>query len=127
LETLKAVARLRFFADYVKDRVDELSAFGVVTLGPVVTSSSLSKDEVVRTEELTERTSTDRVHGSRLKIEQDSTRDVSATSSFIEVHVDPLELKIRVSVVGSGWVNTVLISNNFPKLGTDLVTALSSL
>ena len=30
-------------------------------------------------------------------------------------------------MVGTGWVNTVLIRDDLPELGTDLVTALSSL
>jgi hypothetical protein len=30
-------------------------------------------------------------------------------------------------VIGSGGVNTVLIRDNFPELGTNLVSALSSL
>jgi hypothetical protein len=30
-------------------------------------------------------------------------------------------------VVGTSWVNTVFIGNDFPELGTDLVTALTTL
>jgi hypothetical protein len=47
-----------------------------MALGPVVTSTRLSEDKVVRAEELTERTSTDRVHGTRLQIYENGTRNV---------------------------------------------------
>merc|ERR1711862_468890 len=54
LETLETIATFSFLSDNVEDGVDEFSTFGVVTLGPVVTSTSLSEDKVVRSEELTE-------------------------------------------------------------------------
>jgi hypothetical protein len=94
LESLKTVARFRFFTDYIKNRVDKLGTFSVVALGPVVTSSSLSEDEVVRAEKLTERSGTDGIHGSGLKIEKNSTRDVSSSSGFVEINVDTFELEI---------------------------------
>jgi hypothetical protein len=30
-------------------------------------------------------------------------------------------------VIGTGWVNSVFVRDDFPELGTDLVTALTSL
>jgi len=59
LEALEAVAALSLLADDVEDGVDELGTFGVVTLGPVVTGTGLTEDEVVGSEELTEGASTD--------------------------------------------------------------------
>merc|ERR1719267_137071 len=59
LEALKAVAGLGLLADDVEDGVDELGTLGVVTLGPVVTGTSLAEDEVVGAEELAERTGAD--------------------------------------------------------------------
>jgi hypothetical protein len=59
LETLKAVASFSFFSDDIQDGVDEFSTFSVMTLGPVVTSTSLTENEVIRSEELTERTGSD--------------------------------------------------------------------
>lgn len=41
LETLQTVAVLGLLADDIHDRVDELGALGVVTLGPVVASTRL--------------------------------------------------------------------------------------
>ena len=127
LEALEAVTALSLLTDDVEDGVDELSTFGVMTLGPVVTGTGLSEDEVVGSEELTERSSTDGVHGAWLKIHEDGTGDVSATGGLVVVDVDSLELEIGVTVIATGWVNTVLIGDDFPELGTDLVTALAAL
>ena len=127
LETLEAVTAFSFLTDNIEDGVDELSTFGVVTLGPVVTSTGLTENEVVRSEELTERSSSDGVQGSGLEIHEDCSWDVSTTSGFVVVDVDSLKLEIGVTVVGTGGVNTVLIGDNFPEFGTDLVTTLTSL
>jgi hypothetical protein len=127
LEALEAVTALSLLTDDVEDGVDELSTFGVMTLGPVVTGTGLTEDEVVGTEELSEGTSTDGVHGAGLKIHEDGAGDITATSGFVIVDVDPLELKIRVTVVGAGWVNAMFVGEDLPEFGTDLVTALSAL
>jgi len=127
LETLKAVARLGLLADNVQHGVDQLSTLGVVTLGPVVTGSVLSEDEVIGAEKLAERTGTDRVHGTGLQVHKDGTGHIASTGGLVEVHVDALQLKIGVTVVGTRRVYTVLIGDNLPKLGTNLVTALASL
>jgi len=42
--------------------------------------------------------------------------EVFLTSSLIVVHVDSLELKIGVTVVGASWVDTVLIGDDLPEL-----------
>src|SRR3546814_1084254 len=78
-------------------------------------------------EKLSERSSADGIHGTRLEIHEDGTRHVAPSSGFVEVHVDALELEVGVSVVGSSGVAAVLVGDDFPELGTDLVAALSSL
>jgi hypothetical protein len=127
LETLEAIARLGLLADDVKNRVDQLGTLGVVTLGPVITSSGLTEDEVIRAEELTEGTSTDGIHGTGLKIHKDGTGHVTTTSGLVKVHIDALQLKVGVTVVCTGRVNTVLVGNHLPKLGANLITTLASL
>ena len=127
LETLEAIASFGFLSDDIKDGVDKLGSLGVMSLGPVVTGTGLSEDEVVWSEELTERSSSDGVHGSWLKIHKDGSWDVSSTGGFVIVDVDSLELEIGITVVGTGRVNTVLVGDDLPEFGTDLVTALSSL
>ena len=127
LETLEAITALSLLTDDIEDGVDKLSTFGVMTLGPVVTGTGLSEDEVIGSEELTERSSTDGVHGAGLEIHKDSAGNVTATCGFVIVDVDSLELEVGVTVVATGGVNTVFIGDDFPELGTDLVTALTGL
>jgi len=127
LEALEAIATLSLLSDDVKYGVDELSSLSVVTLGPVVSGASLSEDEVVGSEELTERSGSYRVHGTRLKIHEDCSGYISTSSGFVEVDVDSLELEIRVTTVVTDGVNSVLVGNDFPELGTDLVTTLTGL
>jgi len=127
LETLEAIATFSFLSDDIKDGVDELGTLGVVTLGPVVTGTSLSENEVVWSEELTEWSSSDGVHGSWLEIHKDCSGDVSSSGGLVVVDVDSLKLEIRVTVVSTGGVDSVFVGDNLPELGTDLVTALTTL
>jgi len=109
LESLEAVTTFSFLSDNIEDRVDEFGSLSVVTLGPVVTGSGLSEDEVVWSEELSEWSGSDRVHGAGFEIHKDGSWDVTATSGLVVVNVDSLELKVGVTVVGTSWVNSVLI------------------
>ena len=127
LETLEAVAAFSFLAHDIEDGINKFSTLGVVALGPVVSGASLSENEVVGSEKLTERSSTDGVHGAGLKIHKDCAGYVTSASGLVEVNVDTFELEVGVAVVGTSWVNAVLVGNNFPELGTDLVTALAAL
>merc|ERR1719377_314336 len=127
LKALEAVAALGLLADNIEHRVDEFRAFRVVTLRPVVASPRLSEDEVVGTEELTERPGANRVHGTRLQIHEDRTRDVAAAGGLVVVHVDALELQVRVTVVRPRRVDTVLVTDHLPELRADLVAALAAL
>merc|ERR1719421_2444382 len=127
LEALEAITALGLLADNVQHGVDQLGTLGVVTLGPVVTGTSLAEHEVVGAEDLTVWASTDGVHGTGLQIHQHRTRHVAATGGLIHVHVDALQLQVGVTMVGTGRVHTMLVSNHFPELGTNLVAALASL
>merc|ERR1719478_1405899 len=83
LEALEAVAGLGLLAHDIEHRVDELGTLGVVALGPVVTSTGLTEDEVVWAEELTEWASADRVHGTRLEVHEDGAGHIAATGSLV--------------------------------------------
>lgn len=76
---LQTVAALCLLADHVEHVVHELGALGVMALGPVVASATLSEDEVVRAEELSVRSAADRVHGPGLEVHQHRTRNVLAS------------------------------------------------
>ena len=127
LETLKAITSFSFLSNNIQYWVNQLSTFSVVTFSPIVTSSCLTKDKVIGSEKLTEGTSSYRVHGSWFEIHQDSSWYITSTGGFIVIDVDSFELQIRISMIGTCWVNTVLIWDDFPKFGTDLVTTLSCL
>ena len=116
LEALKAVTAFSLLSYDIKDGVNKFGTFSVVAFGPVVSSTGLSENEVVRSEELTKRSSTDGVHGARLKIHKDSPGNITSSSSLIIVHVNSFKLKIRVTVVGTGGVNAVLVGDDLPEL-----------
>ena len=127
LEALEAITALSLLTDDVEDGVDELGTLGIVALSPVVTGSGLSKDEVVGSEELSEGSSADGIHSTGLEVHQDGSGDIAATSGFVVVDINSFKLKIGVTVVGTSWVNSMLIGDDFPELSTNLVTALTGL
>jgi hypothetical protein len=76
---------------------------------------------------LSEGPSPDRIHGSRFKIHEYGSGNVPSTSGFIKVNIDPLELKIRIAMIWASGIDSVLIWDDLPKFGADLVATLSSL
>ncbi|GMT14308.1 hypothetical protein PFISCL1PPCAC_5605 [Pristionchus fissidentatus] len=99
LEALKAIASLSLLSDHIEDLIDELSAFSVVSLGPVVSGSTLSEDEVIGTEDLSVCRRANRVHSSGLEIDENCTGNVLSSVRLIVVNVDSLELEVRLSTV----------------------------
>jgi len=92
LESLEAVASFGFLSDNVEDGVDEFSSFSVMSLGPVVTGSSLSENEVIGSEELSEGSGSDGVHCTGFEIHKDGSGDVSSSSGFVIINIDSFEL-----------------------------------
>jgi len=127
LEALEAIARLSLLAAHVEDGINELSAFGVMALRPIVTGTCLTEDEVVWTEDLAVWSSADGVHRSWLEVHQDCAWHVASAGRLVEVDVDALELEVAVTLISSGGVHTVLIGNYFPEFGANLVAALTTL
>jgi hypothetical protein len=127
LETLEAIASLSFLADNIQNGINEFRTLGVVSLSPVVSCSGLTEDEVVRAEELSEWSSTNAVHCSGLEIHQNRTGNITSSSCLIEIYVDALQLKIAVTMIGTGGVDAMLIGDDFPKLSSNLVAALTGL
>ena len=68
-----------------------------MTLGPVVSSSGLSKNEVVWSEDLSVWSWPDGVHGTGLQINENSTGNVFASWSLIVVNIDTLQLEVKKS------------------------------
>ena len=77
-----------------------------------VAGARLAEDEVVRAEELPERASAHGVHRARLEVHEDRARDVAAARGLVEVHVDALELQVRVAVVRTRRVDAVLVRDH---------------
>jgi len=127
LKTLKAITRFGLLSHNIEHTINELGTLGVVTFSPVITSSGLTENEVIWSEDLAEWSGSNGIHGTWLQIDEDGSWDVLATGGFIVVDVDSLELEIGVTVVGSGWVDSVLVGDDLPEFGTDLVTALAGL
>ena len=111
LKALEAVTALSLLTDDVEDGVDELGTLGVVTLGPVVASAGLAENEVVGTEESSIGTTADTVHGAGLQVHQHGPGHVLPTAGLVVVHVDPLQLEVRLPGIGASGVNTVLITS----------------
>ena len=125
-EALEAVAALGLLADDVKDGVDELGALGVVALGPVVARARLAEAGCPGGRS-GRRARADRVHGAGLEVHEDVAGHVAAAGRLVVVHVDALELEVGVAVVGAGRVDAVLVGDDLPELGADLVAALATL
>lgn len=68
--------------------IDQLSTFGVMSFCPVVTGARLTEYEIVRTEDLSEWSGTNRIHGAWFQIDQNGTWYVFAARCFIVVNVD---------------------------------------
>jgi len=98
-----------------------------VAFGPVVASAGLAEHKVVGAEDLAVGPCAHGVHGTGLEVHEHRAGHVASACCLIVVHVDALELEVGVSVVGARGINTVLVGDDLPELGADLVAALSSL
>jgi hypothetical protein len=87
-ESLKTGTVISKLSDSVKDQVNNLLTDGVVTTGIVIGGIFLTRDQLLRVVKLSVGTSSDLVKWSRLKIKEDSTRDVFAGTSLREKGVE---------------------------------------
>jgi len=79
LKALKTITALSLFSNNIQNIVDQLSALSVMSFGPIVACTALAKDKVVRTEEFSIWPSSNRIHGSRLQINKNSSWDILST------------------------------------------------
>jgi hypothetical protein len=93
LESLEAVTGLSLFTHNIQNRVNKLSTFSVVALGPVVSGSALPEDDVIGPEDLSVGSGADGVHGAGLKIEKDRSGDILATTGLVVVDLNALKLE----------------------------------
>ena len=85
---------------------------------PVVTGTTLTEDEIVRSEERTKWTGANRVHGTGLEIDQDGAGNILIRPNFVIIDINSFELKLIGSFVDTVVLDTVLIRHGLPKLGT---------
>ena len=98
-----------------------------MTLGPVVPGAGLPKHKVIRPENLSIRPRSDAVHCPWFKIHENRPRNKPATTGFVVVDINSLQLQIGIPMVPSGGVDAVLGAHHLPELGSDLVAALAAL
>merc|ERR1719234_2921490 len=127
LETLKTIATFCLLPHHIKHAVHKLCTFCVVTLGPVVASTTLPKDKVVRPEDLAVGSAPDGVHGAGLEVDEDGPGDVLASAGLVVVNIDPLQLKVGGAGVASCRVDSMLVRDDLPELGSNLIAALAGL
>jgi hypothetical protein len=97
-EALQTSAVISKLADAVEHEVNNLLANGVVTTGIVVGGVFLARDELLRVVELAVGSSADFVTNTRLKIDEDGTGNVLASTSLREEGVE------RVVTTSNGLV-----------------------
>lgn len=97
-----------------------------MAFGPVISGSTLAKDEIVWTEQLAKRTSPNGVHCARFQIDQYSPGNIFAAARLIVVNVDALQLQVRITVIGACGLNPMLVRNDFPKLEIKRVSLIYS-
>ncbi len=87
-----------------------------MSLSPVVSGTRLSKDKIVRSENLSVRAGPNRIHGSRFEIDKNSSGDILSAGGFVVVDVNTFQLEVGVSVISTRRVDSVLVGNDFPEL-----------
>jgi hypothetical protein len=126
-ETLETSALVGKLSDAVQDKVNNFLTDGVVTTGVVVGGIFLSGDQLFRVEQLTVGSSSDFVNNSWLEIDEDTTWDVLAGTSFGEKGVEGVVttadglVRWHLTV----WGDTVLEAVEFPAGITNLGTGLT--
>lgn len=76
LEALETIATFGLAAHDIEHLIDELGTLGIMALGPVVAGARLTKDKVVRSEQLAKRTRTHGIHGTGLEVDEHGTGDI---------------------------------------------------
>jgi hypothetical protein len=81
----------------------------LTAFGPVVPSAALTKDKVVGSEEVTEGTGSDGIHGTWLEIDEDSTGNVLVRADFVVIDGDALELEVVGAFIGTISVDAMFV------------------
>ena len=98
-----------------------------MAFSPVISGPRLSIDKVVRPEDLSVGTTPDAIHSPRLEVDKDCPGDILAPGPLVEVHIDALQLQVRLPLVVASGVDAMLVRDDLPELGPDLVASLADL
>ena len=82
----------------------------------ILKTQNLTKYEVVRIEELSERPRPNGVHGTGLEVNQHATRHILSASSLVVVHVYSLQLQVGVAYRLASRIDTMFVRDNLPEL-----------
>jgi len=124
---LEAVTVFSLLADHVHGFVNDLCALCVVALGPAVAGAVLAEDHVVWAEKSADGSPSDRVNHSWLQVDEDGPGDKAAALDLAVVNIGTLELQVRVTMESACRVDAMLVRDDLPELGADLVAALACL
>ena len=72
---------IRYTTDYIK------ITFGIMSFGPIITSSRLPINKIIRPKKLAVCASTDRIHRSGLKINKNRPWNISIVGTFVVIHL----------------------------------------
>jgi len=98
LETLGAIATFSLLPNGIEHEFDELDAFRVITLIPIIPGSRLAKHNVTRPKQLHNGSGTHAVHHVQVGVHQDDARDVVTNICLIIIHMNALKLEIGVAL-----------------------------
>ena len=126
-ESLETSALIGELSDSVEAEINNFLTDGVVTTGEVVGGILLTRDELLRVEELSVGAGSDLIDDGGLEIEEDGARDVLASTSLGEEGVESI-IATTDGLVGwhlTVWLDTVLEAEELPAGVTDLDTGLT--
>lgn len=95
-----------------------------MTLGPVVTGTRVSVDEVVGPKEFSNPASSHTIHGAWFQVDENSSGYILPPMSLVEVHIEALGLKDVVALVNTVGVDPMLLADHLPKLETHKHTGM---
>jgi len=126
-ESLETGAVVSQLSDSVKAKVDDLATDGVVTSGEVVSGILLTRNQLLRVEELSVRAGSDLVNDGGLQIKEDTSGDVLASAGLAEEGVESIITASDGLIRGHLTVrlDTVLEAEQLPAGVSDLDSGLT--
>jgi hypothetical protein len=128
-ETLETSALISKLSDSVEAEIDDFFTNGIVTSGEVVGGIFLTRDQLLRMEQLSVCSSSDLIDNSWLEIEEDGSWNMLSSTSLGEEGVESIItttngfIRWHLTV----WLDTVLEAEELPAGVTNLNTGLTNM